>query len=65
MPTFQKEAQEYYRASEAAALLRIGLSTWWRWVQFGKIPPGIRLSARCTVWRRSDVFDLVAGGTEP
>ena len=41
------------RARDSAEFLAIGKSTFWRWVQQGRIPPGIRLSARCTVWRKS------------
>lgn len=62
MSIVQKETQEYYRAKEAAALLRVGLSTWWRWVQEGKIPAGTKLGPRVTVWRRSDVLALIDGG---
>lgn len=57
----QKEVQEYYRPKEATRLLRIGKSTFWRWVADGRIPPGKRLSARCTVWKRADVLALVEG----
>lgn len=38
------------RAKEAAAFLGIGKSTFWRWVQEGRIPEGIKLSPRATVW---------------
>ena len=43
------------RAKDAAAFLGIGMSTLWYWAQLGKIPAGIRLSNRCTVWRRRDL----------
>jgi len=39
------------RAKEAAGFLGIGLSTFWRWVKEGRLPQGIHLSARATVWR--------------
>ncbi len=39
------------RAKEAAAFLGIGKSTFWRWVKEGRIPKGISLSSRATVWR--------------
>ena len=41
------------RAKEAAGFLGIGLSTFWRWVKDGRLPQGIHLSARATVWRIS------------
>lgn len=43
------------RAKGAAARLCIGESTFWLWTRQGKIPQGIRLSPRCTVWRISDL----------
>jgi predicted DNA-binding transcriptional regulator AlpA len=52
------------RAKAAAAFLGIGLSTFWRWAAEGKIPRGLRLSARCTVWKREElekVLDQASG----
>jgi predicted DNA-binding transcriptional regulator AlpA len=43
------------RARDAAAFLALGESTFWRFVQQGRLPKGIRLSARATVWRLSDL----------
>ena len=64
MLTIQRETQEYYRAKEAAKLLRIGESTWWRWVQLGRLPKGKKLGPRVTVWRRADVLALIDGGVQ-
>lgn len=47
--------QGVIRAKGVAAFLNIGLSTVWKWHAEGKLPPGIRISPRCTVWRRSDL----------
>lgn len=49
------EVSGVMRVKAGSAFLGIKPSTFWRWVQQGKIPPGIRLSARCTVWRREDL----------
>ena len=43
------------RAKEAASFLGISVVTFWRWVAEGRIPKGKRLSARATVWLRSDI----------
>lgn len=43
------------RAKSAAAFLDIGESTLWRWVKEGKLPKGIRLTPRTTVWLREDL----------
>ena len=48
------------RAKDAAAFLALGESTFWRWCQQGKLPRGIRLSARCTVWKRDDLEHFLA-----
>ena len=45
----------YGSQTGVAAFLNIGLSTVWKWHAEGKLPPGIRISPRCTVWRRSDL----------
>lgn len=43
------------RAKAGAAFLGISESTFWRWVSEGRLPQGIALSARCRVWRLSDL----------
>lgn len=45
----------HLRAKGAAAYLGISQSTFWRWVQQGRINKGTRLSARCTVWPREEL----------
>ncbi len=52
------------RAKDAAHFIGIGVSTFWRWVQEGRLPQGIRLSSRCTVWRVRDLEDFLNGKTE-
>lgn len=53
------------RPKACAAFLGIGISTFWRWVKEGRIPQGIRLSARATVWKGADLerFLEQAAGT--
>lgn len=52
------------RAKDAAKFLGVGISTFWRWAQQGKVPPGIRLSARCTVWRREALEKVLEQAAE-
>jgi len=54
MSTVQSTVQTV-RAKDAANFLSIGESTLWLWTKQGKLPPGIRLSSKCTVWRVSDL----------
>jgi predicted DNA-binding transcriptional regulator AlpA len=41
-------------------LVPIGRSTWWAGVRSGKYPRPIKLSDRTTVWRRTDIEELIA-----
>lgn len=41
----------FLRPKNAAAYLGISISTFWRWVQRGTLPKGVRLSPRCTIWK--------------
>ncbi|MDR2574609.1 MAG: helix-turn-helix domain-containing protein [Desulfovibrio sp.] len=52
------------RPKNAAAYLGLAESTFWRWVQLGRLPRGIRLSARATVWRRSDLENFIEQQSE-
>jgi len=38
----------------------VSRSYWWAGVKAGRFPPGIKLSARVTVWRASDIDALIA-----
>ena len=52
------------RAREGAAILRVSVSSYWRYVQQGLLPRGIRLTPRCTVWRMADLDAFVARQAE-
>ena len=62
--TEQAHSQGAMRAKTAAAFLGIAQSTFWRWVQQGKLPKGTRLSARATVWMRGDLERFLEQATE-
>lgn len=47
-----KALPAHMRAKKAAAYLDISVSTLWRWSSEGRLPRPIRLSTRCSVWRR-------------
>ena len=52
---YQEQENRVMRVKEAAVFLGIGQATFWRWAKEGRLPRGIRLSARCTGWRREDL----------
>lgn len=49
----------YIRLPEILTLLPIGRSTWWLWVSTGKAPKGIKLGAKTTAWKLSDIQKLL------
>lgn len=54
----------FLRAKAAARYLGVGKATLWRWAAGGILPAGIRLSPRCTVWRKTDLDAFVAKKAE-
>ncbi|WP_367116567.1 helix-turn-helix transcriptional regulator [Desulfovibrio sp.] len=56
----QENTKGVMRARDGAIFLGIGTSTFWKWHAEGKLPRGIRLSSRCTVWRREDLEQFLA-----
>ena len=48
--------QKYYRISDIAKLLGIGVSTAWKYVRDGKLPQAhAKLSPKVTVWLKDDI----------
>ena len=46
-------------AKGAAAFLGIGESTFWKWVSQGDIPKGVKLNARRTLWKETDLQEFL------
>lgn len=44
-----------------APLVPVSPSTWWKGVKDGRFPKPIKLGDRTTVWRESDINDLICG----
>lgn len=49
------------RLPQVLAVVPIPKSSWWRGIKEGRFPKGIKLSARTTVWRASEIEALVNG----
>ena len=45
---------------DSVAMLSISKSTWWLWVKQGKVPKGIKLGSRVTVWNKNEILKLVS-----
>lgn len=41
------------------AIIPVGKSTWWKWVQEGKAPAAIKLGPRITAWRAEEICDFL------
>ena len=55
--------QEFYRAKEAAAFLRVSEATVFKWVREGILPKGFKVAGgRITVWPRDVLLALVDCG---
>lgn len=49
----------YIRLPEILQLFPIGKSTWWEGVRIQKYPRPVKLGARITAWRKSDILKLL------
>ena len=49
------------RLPQVLAIVPVGKTTWWAGVKAGRYPQPIKISARCTAWRSSDIQRLLEG----
>ncbi len=54
-----EQSEALVRLPQVTERLSISRSLWWQGVKQGKYPSGIKLSARVTVWRKSDIDALI------
>lgn len=52
--------EELLRVRRVCGSVGVSKTTWYKWVQEGKAPKGIRLSPGITVWRKSDIESFIA-----
>ncbi len=50
----------YVRLPTVLKVFPVSKSTWWSGIAAGRFPRGIKLSPRVTVWRASDIRELIA-----
>ncbi len=53
------------RASQIAARLGLGVSTWWLYVKDGRVKQPTKYSERVSVWDSDYINDLAANGIPP
>lgn len=49
------------RINQVLKFVPVSRSNWWAGVKSGRFPKPIKLSERVTVWKASDIRDLVEG----
>jgi prophage regulatory protein len=57
-------ADRLVRLTEVLTLLPISPASWWNGVRAGKYPRGIKLGAKTTCWRLSEIIALAETGTD-
>jgi len=49
----------FLRLSDVLKLFPVSRATWWRGINSGKYPKGVKLGERVTAWRVSDIRELI------
>ncbi len=49
----------FIRLPQVLLLIPVSRASWWAGVKAGKYPPGVKIGARTTAWRVSDIRDLI------
>jgi prophage regulatory protein len=52
-------SQGFYRLPQILALIPVSRSKWWQGVASLEYPQPVKLSERCTAWRRTDIDALI------
>lgn len=48
----------FLRLNQVLQLVPVSSATWWRLVKDGRYPAPVKISDRCTAWRKSDILAL-------
>ena len=59
--TANPKDESLVRVPHITERMGVSRSYWWKLVKDGKAPQGRKLSVRVTVWRKSEIDDLIAG----
>ena len=51
--------EEYWRVADISKIFSIGKSTVWKWTSDKKFPQPMKLSNKCTVWKKSEVLKAI------
>lgn len=53
------------RIKQVLKFIPVSRSHWWQGVKEGRYPQPMKLSTRVTVWKVSDIMQLIVGGEQP
>lgn len=53
-----ENSRGFLRLNQVLELVPVSSATWWRLVKDGLYPAPVKLSDRCTAWRKSDIEAL-------
>ena len=49
----------FVRLPAILRVIPVSRSTWWQWVRDGKAPKPVKLAARTTAWKATDISDFI------
>lgn len=55
----QDKEERFLRITQVLEIIPVSRSTWWNGCKSGKYPKPIKLGARTTVWKASEIQELV------
>lgn len=55
---YSEESTGFLRLNQVLQLVPVSSATWWRLVKDGRYPAPVKISERCTAWRKSDIVAL-------
>ncbi len=59
MPNTHLPETGFVRLPQILRVIPVSRSTWWQWVKTGKAPKPVKLAARTTAWRASDIAAFI------
>ncbi len=56
--------QGFLRLSQVLSIIPVGKTTWYNGVKSGRYPPPIKIGARITAWKVTDIQNLISSLSE-
>lgn len=49
----------FVRINQILSVIPVSDTTWWRWIQEGKAPKGLKLGPAITVWKAEEIREFI------